>query len=67
MLESGAQLKTVGKILGHTDETMTMRYAHTNFAAQASAVASLGNKPKRVSDEEDAAKIPPGKNQKERK
>lgn len=42
MIERGAHLKTVGEILGHADETMTMRYSHARPTALAHAVASLG-------------------------
>ncbi len=62
MLERGAHLKTVGRILGHRDETMTMRYVHTNYAAQASAVASLGNGSKKGSKPDPPVEIPPPEN-----
>jgi integrase len=63
MLEGGAHIKTVGQILGHTDETMTMRYAHTNYRSLAHAVASLGNGTKKGSNAEEPVKIPVGENE----
>jgi integrase len=62
MLERGAHIKTVGRILGHTDETMTMRYAHTDYTALASAVRSLATGSKQASDETSAAEIPTNEN-----
>jgi integrase len=44
MLERGSHIKTVGAILGHTDETMTMRYSHATSEARAGAVASLARR-----------------------
>jgi integrase len=41
MLQSGSDLKTVGAILGHTDESMTMRYSHATVQSKARAVGSL--------------------------
>lgn len=41
MLQRGADLKTIGSIVGHTDETMTMRYSHATAHSRAKAVSSL--------------------------
>jgi integrase len=38
---SSYDLKTVGDILGHSDETMTMHYAHPTAARRASAISGL--------------------------
>jgi len=42
MLQSGIDLKTVGAILGHSDQYMTMHYAHATAESRYAAVASLG-------------------------
>lgn len=63
MLEAGATLKTVGRILGHTDETMTMRYGHTNFKQMGEAVASLNVRLKKGSNGPQVEKIPMDENQ----
>jgi integrase len=41
MLQRGADLKTVDSIVGHADETMTMKYSHPSARSRASAVGSL--------------------------
>ena len=54
MIRHGADLKTVGSIVGHTDETMTMRYSHATERSRASAVTGL----KRAKTEGSADKKP---------
>ena len=41
--KGGADIVTVKELLGHSDVKVTMRYAHTNRAAKASAVRSLAS------------------------
>jgi integrase len=41
--KNGADIVTVKELLGHSDVKVTMRYAHTNRAAKASAVRSLAS------------------------
>jgi integrase len=41
MLQAGTDLKTVGNILGHSDQYMTMRYAHATAESRQAAVRSL--------------------------
>ena len=41
---NGADLVTVKELLGHADIKTTMRYAHTNRAAKASAVRLLAGR-----------------------
>ncbi|HEX8773295.1 MAG TPA: site-specific integrase [Pyrinomonadaceae bacterium] len=48
MLQRGADLKTVGSIVGHTDEWMTMHYSHPTSASRAAAISTL----KRAANEE---------------
>ena len=43
MLQAGVDLKTVGAILGHSDQYMTMHYAHATAESRYAAVASLGD------------------------
>jgi integrase len=57
MLHGGADLKTVGSILGHTSETMTMKYSHPDARSRAGAIASL-ERSKKGSKEEEVARIP---------
>lgn len=41
MLQAGADLPTVGAVLGHSDRTMTMRYGHSSPVSQRSALEKL--------------------------
>lgn len=41
MLHAGNDLKTVGTILGHSDEYMTLKYAHATPASRQAAVSAL--------------------------
>lgn len=42
-LASGADIRTVQQLLGHTDIKMTARYTHPNFASMEAAVMGLKN------------------------
>lgn len=53
MVQSGIDLHTVSKILGHSDIKLTMRYSHPGFDHTKSAVKVLE---KMVSDEEESKK-----------
>ena len=48
MLRQGRDLKTVQDVLGHSQETMSLRYAHSTRASRREAVESIGvSKPAR--------------------
>jgi integrase len=44
MLSSGVDIQTVGAIVGHSDKTMTMHYAHTTPEAMKDAIIELDNR-----------------------
>lgn len=44
MLQAGHDLASVGAVVGHSKETMTLTYAHATLASQRRAVASLGRR-----------------------
>jgi integrase len=50
MLHAGNDLATVGDIVGHSKETMTLTYGHSTLESRRRAVASLAKKPKRVDE-----------------
>jgi site-specific recombinase XerD len=48
LTRSGVELVTVKELLGHTSIQTTLRYAHSDLAAKARAVANLGRSDKVV-------------------
>jgi integrase len=51
MLHRGNDLATVADVLGHSKETMTMRYSHSTLESRRRAVASLARKSEGPDDE----------------
>jgi integrase len=44
MLQAGHDLATVGDVVGHSKDTMTLSYAHSTLDSKRRAVNSLGSK-----------------------
>lgn len=58
MVESGIDLVTVSKLLGHSSITMTMKYAHPTPENMRRAVDKLAEKTKQTRQKVDTVKIP---------